>query len=749
MGWFSGKDVTQVATSVSRVIADDLVPNSVRTGVLKSVLEQGNLSDYVLEEMIGSVAIRAERYYNYGKKSYLYGLPSGQRLSSTVGTEQVEKIIEDFEGKPVLMDYCHFGRSNSLHIGWMTLTNQYGYSHATNELATMSTAKGTPVYLKDMVVVIPSALIAERDPLELAQWGTPANAGYTPERLMNFGSFADFGRPTPINIDDSASEEYAKVFVVYQSPVNLAKPEEPRTIIEETLNISVNAYPNDIEYFHAKYTIDGISKYWMYKYGSGTYPTLDTLFDTKQEPNGSYYPFAYFRYEKTSELENPDSESYISNKKLVDKLGLDYDTIAEAINDNPDIKNVEQAMLVMGVPATTENPIEQKYLFDFFNKLYLDNEGAFGNDYYIPGSASAYFSITKKLVNEAANVMVIEDKRFKMALKNNGLYKKRVAGNIGAIGSHQSELTKTLVPIEVQDIVTGNISTEYFEMSLHVYRRQVTATLYEEVQVANLRLLYYIFKQHKTVGDKDDDILLIPIDRSITKDYTLLEREELLSRSLHYIFNSRVVTHLKWYQTGVFQAITIIIAVVITVYTYGADGGSGIAAALALSGTAGLIATIIFNLIIGQLLVVAFKLFAKVFGAEAAQILAVVLIAYGAYQGYQLGSLTKIPYAGELLMVANGLMSAGMGQQFSDLMDQYREFGNYVEQQTELLEQAKDLLNQQVMLSPFIIFGEKPEDFYNRTVHSGNIGVLGVDAVTYYCDMALTLPTINESLGGA
>jgi hypothetical protein len=481
----------------------------------------------------------------------------------------------------------------------------------------------------------------------------------------------------------------------------------------------------------------------MYKIGTGTYSVLDTLFDTEQEPDGSYYPFAYFRYEKTSELENPDSESYRSNKKLVDRLGMDYDAIAEAINENPDIKNVEQAMLVMGVPANTENPVEQKYLFDFFNKLYLENEGAFGNAYYIPESASAYFAITKKLVNEAANSIVIEDKRFKMALNNNGLYKKRVAGNIGSIGSHQSEMTKTMVPIEVQDASTGNTYIDYFEMTLHIYRRQVTASVYEEVQVANLRLLYYIFKQHKTVGDKDDDILLIPIDRSITKDYTLLEREELLSRSLHYIFNSRVITHLKWYQTSVFKAIMIIVAIVIAIYT----GTTGYLAAAGGTSTAAIVATVIISLIIGELLAVAFKLFAKAFGSEVAQIIAILLIVYGAYQGFQLGSLTKIPYAGELLMVANGLMSAGMGQQFSDLMDQYREFGNYVEHQTELLEKAKDLLDQQVMLSPFIIFGETPEDFYNRTVHSGNIGVLGVDAVTYYCDVALTLPTIKNTLG--
>ena len=48
---------------------------------------------------------------------------------------------------------------------------------------------------------------------------------------------------------------------------------------------------------------------------------------------------------------------------------------------------------------------------------------------------------------------------------------------------------------------------------------------------------------------------------------------------------------------------------------------------------------------------------------------------------------------------------------------------------------------------PLIIWGEKPDDFYNRTVHSGNVGVLGLDAIESFCDIRLKLPEIQDTIG--
>ena len=85
-----------------------------------------------------------------------------------------------------------------------------------------------------------------------------------------------------------------------------------------------------------------------------------------------------------------------------------------------------------------------------------------------------------------------------------------------------------------------------------------------------------------------------------------------------------------------------------------------------------------------------------------------------------------------------------MQQEVIGLQEDYQEL---VTQQSTLLENAEKLLEQQTLLSPFLVFGESCSDYFNRTAHSGNIGVLGLDAITNYCDVALTLPKLSQTLG--
>ncbi len=48
---------------------------------------------------------------------------------------------------------------------------------------------------------------------------------------------------------------------------------------------------------------------------------------------------------------------------------------------------------------------------------------------------------------------------------------------------------------------------------------------------------------------------------------------------------------------------------------------------------------------------------------------------------------------------------------------------------------------------PLIVWGEAPNDLYNRTVHSGNIGMAGIEMIKSYVDVALTLPRLNNTVG--
>ncbi len=60
--------------------------------------------------------------------------------------------------------------------------------------------------------------------------------------------------------------------------------------------------------------------------------------------------------------------------------------------------------------------------------------------------------------------------------------------------------------------------------------------------------------------------------------------------------------------------------------------------------------------------------------------------------------------------------------------------------------EAEKLRGSRSLFPTTIKFGEPPGDYFTRTIHAGNVGVVGIDAVAYYHDMALTLPRLTDSV---
>ena len=83
---------------------------------------------------------------------------------------------------------------------------------------------------------------------------------------------------------------------------------------------------------------------------------------------------------------------------------------------------------------------------------------------------------------------------------------------------------------------------------------------------------------------------------------------------------------------------------------------------------------------------------------------------------------------------------------FNVLKKEADDFQLFVKEEQKKLDEANKLLENSNWMTPLIIFGEKPHDFYQRTVHSGNIGVLGLDAISEFVDVSLQLPKLTDTL---
>lgn len=757
-----GRKKTVVGTSIQRVIKDENLPNSIQQGVVQAIFGNESVPESVMESLFGSIGMKAEQMYHYAKSAqYPWGVPEYKMRTLVAGREIVQSVIEDLEGSPITMDYIRLAPGNYIHGAWMTLVLSYGYDYETNELTTLSDTEGTPVYLHDMALHIPPNQFEEFNPSVLEVWGPAASAGPTVSRKSTRTSYGSISKATPVVLNPAVPSPKIFVEISYKRllPERTNEPGEFYPIGSEkirSIEIPILAVDDSKEYYQVRYTVNNIVKFWRYSAGTGTYPVLDEFVAPDDNDAGTFYPYLYFRYDFKSEVENKTTDAYRTSKSMAKMLNIDYDNLSDTIDENPDIGEVIQAILTFGINPDTTDPTDCKYLFKFFENLYYEQEpdkqfSGFSSDRVVNGHNGA---ITDGWNNA---VFDIADKRFRMQFQAKAMYRDMKTGQVTAKGKYTGGKGKAKYPFTVYTpIGEGEFELAIKEQDIdyYYYQYQITDNLYIEMKVFGLESLYYIQGDKKTSSDEIDNILIVPLDREIIKDWSVAEKEIIFSRSLHFIFNSLKVIKLKWYQTGIFQIIMIVISVVVSIFLSPAVGAA-FQTAMAAGTTAvisflaiQLLTTLFISVVIGEIV----KVFAKVFGSEIAFIIAIIGIVVGIVNVIDPTLLAGFPpWANHLLDLASNLKSTLISAGFEEMMeDLYGDFNSWLKDTEELnktLEAGQNLLKEHHHLSPFVIFGERPEDFYNRTIHMGNPGAISIAAVGYYVESALQLPKINDTLG--
>lgn len=792
MGIFSSSYETTVGTQVYRVMEDDSIISSIKVGMINGIFsDSGQIVEHILDSMSSSVGSRVERAFNYAKKNYTFGLPFGTVQSSVDTKATVLSVLKQLINPSITIDYNKFGVLNLLHVGWTVLFNNYGYDSATNKIGTLGTTKGFPVYLKDIVVVIKAENFAQRAAGSLELWGTAAKAGYTPDRPVLLYSKLVLS-PSLVLVDPTVTTDSIKVSYMWQEPkvitiseevtqtvngvTTVLKPKVTSTIQETkngTLLIPITSYDQNADYIHVKYINGAKEGYWLYKINSGNV-LIDDIFNKTQTTVSSFFPFIYFRHLKHSMAENKTKPEYLTSKKFLKTMGIDYDLMIDSIHiNNADIDKIDQAVMLFAVPPKSTNQVEQRYLFDFFKKFHqaiggtninlnwdlgqlAAREDSSGDREWITSPNELMASVALKLREEVRINLSIKDSRLKTGLSCQGIFASIKVGVIGKVGTYTSAFfTEKIANTYTTTVVTENenssstkevVSTVLIPIDSYIYKCQTTDSTYEEIKVYDLKFTYYMWGGYSTLGNDLDPILLIPLDQSITSKYSIVVREELYSRSLHYVFNSRVVTEVKWYQSMFIQGVLLFAALCIAIY----DGGKTLAAVAAgkitvLSAVISTAIAIVKKFVFTKI----FTLFVKELGADAAFVIALVAVVAGLTRKINPELLTSLPSAKDLLLLASNMVSGINGvisDAMQDLFNEANKFTKYVEENEKLIDDLENMLENTSMLSPLVIFGETPDNFYKRTLMS-NPGVLGLDSVHAFVDNALTLPSINDTLG--
>ena len=148
-------------------------------------------------------------------------------------------------------------------------------------------------------------------------------------------------------------------------------------------------------------------------------------------------------------------------------------------------------------------------------------------------------------------------------------------------------------------------------------RYQLTAGMYRELYVAGLSqtTAMYQAKNHiVTLKSDENEVILVPLSYDILAQMPNLRANEVCYHSLKVVFHAYEKKKLKWYQSGFFSFVMIVIAVAISLYS---QQWQVLAAAISSAVSAGVVAMAILAakaVVMAILINATFKFVAKEFG---------------------------------------------------------------------------------------------------------------------------------------
>jgi len=414
--------------------------------------------------------------------------------------------------------------------------------------------------------------------------------------------------------------------------------------------------------------------------------------------------------------------------------------------------------MVQCVPANTSNVLEMEYLYNYFKTFYgvrapMTNGAAI----YITVDGSSSGSPIRPTTDldtfnaHMGGTMKYSDGTTNIYNSVTATGSKVFSGSIGPVGTLKSGRgTGTRLVVYSQYDTSGGgtpiITTTYGTRSIdyHYYQKQISSTQYEEIRV-------YELSHRVDVGGKgvsrsgDSDELMVPLDAAFRKLFSAHERETLYARATHILICTEYTVKTKWYQTGIFKAVVVVIAVVLSWWTGGAS--------LSLIGAVTAVASAVGAMVVMSLL--SKYVFSKL-GGVFAIIATVIAIAVAIYTGYLYFSATTGPFsitATQMMSVSNVAFQAAQSAQQGAITKEMAKIANLedeiAQKQTELETAQKELENPYNTIEDgvflkaiqgYAYLGETPQEYFSRTLNT-NIGVETNNLVEMYMDQSLALPS--------
>jgi hypothetical protein len=442
---------------------------------------------------------------------------------------------------------------------------------------------------------------------------------------------------------------------------------------------------------------------WTYDERTGVHPQLNLPVDDVDNVS-PYYPIIPLRLNSVALTEDTHT-NYLDVYRACRHLGLDAKDLGESLEaqsetgDNP----VEDAFIILGVEVTNDTQVGMHYLFNYFS--HMDGIATVTEDDYLYWATNSWVTVKKKdtdgfYVEETyratpppVNLVSIQDANYKAELGWLYTTKDVITGSIGKIGTYETAFTGG-----------GNIpfggggfhnwsNAGYFNTQILHIRKQVAVNQYIEIQVHGLtHSNWAVGKELRTTLDAafngTDDVaqsFIIPLRKDIAKPLGAVRQHDLMQSAIRLVVNDVLTVKLKWYQTGIFQVLVLIAAVVISIVfpPFGIAAFSAMAVGIAIA------TVVVMRFLMPHVL----KGLTDLVGEELALVIAVVASFYmggGGVNGALSAGLTAVTGATNIIMgdlLADELKDLeGLQEANEDLLEEQREAEQKILQTKEMTE---------------------------------------------------------------
>lgn len=741
MGFGSTKTKKIVATSVQPVYESHMIKNTVLDATIKAVLHNVDMPDTTAGNLIQSIGAKVNTGYLWAKNNYFSGVPQSRVVTSANASAELTTVFNTLYGVGHTVSYYVLQDINPIHYAWRTLIESYQYNPATNRIGTLTTSKGTPVYVKNIIPMITQAsydFAVEEDVLSLYDiLGAAPNSGITVTNPTGDPSAVG----TPYQVDTVAVSDYIKVEYEY---LLLGVP------TTESFNLTITSANDGVDTHQARVvTAGGVVNYFSYIDGTGTYPDVDAVLGFNNAEAGTFLPFLYLRWNFTNEARNADRankfdpsapitqgmttafakpghaipadiDQYKDAVKWSKFIGVNFDSLCKSVNTNPNIEDVISSYLNFSCSLKAEYEVEREYLYRYFTTLY----GAMANGVEY-GTLTSGGNFGQRII----------DKRTFNDFSFSSISRALVTGVVAEVG-------------------------KYHTFGIGSYAKQISDTQYIVLTMTNPKLFYNVLGKRSAIPN-DDQAHRIPIDRSILRQIGLVQREELLSRSMVIVFNTYIEVDVKWYQQEWFKIVMIVIAVVLTVASFFFPPLAPVA--LTAWSIVYMVIYILVMYIIMMVIQKVMEILIDALGLENTLLAIVIIITVAVVMtatGNGAGAATMVSQlTGAVLtqlptMLASAYQEAvaDMTEELQEDMEEFQEMAKRQEAEMKAKREEygnnRNLINglEFVKKSPQVIWGESPDEFYYRSVHAGNMADVSYKAIKNYVKINTSIPTLKESL---